>query len=173
MRHIQASSPNRDGWAHIETGSRCRYGPVYPQSDTHCPVVSPTDLTFGNPLLQFQAPYHRHRLPNHSLDWRTDWNDHYNNPITVDGYDLPSVVGEPGMPEPAVMPRCPKLRFLSKDDVLLVELKETKNLTWKQIADFFPGRSSGTLQVRYCTKLKAKMGIWTEDMVSHYSRFEH
>jgi hypothetical protein len=27
-------------------------------------------------------------------------------------------------------------------------------LAWKQIAEFFPGRSSGTLQVRYCTKLK-------------------
>jgi hypothetical protein len=38
-------------------------------------------------------------------------------------------------------------------------------LTWKQIADFFPGRSSGTLQVRYCTKLKAKTTVWTDEMV--------
>jgi hypothetical protein len=53
-----------------------------------------------------------------------------------------------------------------EDDQLLVDLKEKKNLTWKQIADFFPGRSSGTLQVRYCTKLKAKTTVWTDEMVS-------
>lgn len=71
------------------------------------------------------------------------------------------------MPEPAAKPKGPKLKFTPEDDALLVELKETKNLTWKQIADFFPGRSSGTLQVRYCTKLKAKTMVWTDDMVSH------
>lgn len=27
-------------------------------------------------------------------------------------------------------------------------------MTWEQIADFFPGRNAGTLQVRYCTHLK-------------------
>lgn len=70
------------------------------------------------------------------------------------------------MPEPAAKPKGPKLKFTPEDDGLLVELKETKNLTWKQIADFFPGRSSGTLQVRYCTKLKAKTMVWTDDMVS-------
>lgn len=70
------------------------------------------------------------------------------------------------MPEPAAKPKGPKLKFTPEDDALLVELKETKNLTWKQIADFFPGRSSGTLQVRYCTKLKAKTMVWTDDMVS-------
>jgi hypothetical protein len=37
---------------------------------------------------------------------------------------------------------------------------------WKQIENFFTGRSSGTLQVQYCTKLKAKPTVWTEDMVS-------
>ena len=71
------------------------------------------------------------------------------------------------MPEPAAKPKGPKLKFTPEDDALLIELKETKNLTWKQIADFFPGRSSGTLQVRYCTKLKAKTMVWTDDMVSH------
>ncbi|KAI7080666.1 hypothetical protein KC352_g41573 [Hortaea werneckii] len=69
------------------------------------------------------------------------------------------------MPSPAARPKGPKLKFTAEDDALLVELKETKNLTWKQIADFFPGRSSGTLQVRYCTKLKAKTTTWTDDMV--------
>ncbi|KAE9973505.1 hypothetical protein BLS_003567 [Venturia inaequalis] len=77
----------------------------------------------------------------------------------------PSVVGQEGMPMPAARPRGPKLKFTPEDDQLLVDLKEKKNLTWKQIADFFPGRSSGTLQVRYCTKLKAKTTVWTEEMV--------
>ena len=75
------------------------------------------------------------------------------------------MVGQPGMPTPAPKPKGPKLKFTAEDDALLVELKETKNLTWKQIADFFPGRSSGTLQVRYCTKLKAKQTVWTDEMV--------
>jgi hypothetical protein len=58
------------------------------------------------------------------------------------------------------------LKFTPEDDQLLIDLKENKNLTWKQIADFFPGRSSGTLQVRYCTKLKAKTTQWTDETVS-------
>jgi len=41
-------------------------------------------------------------------------------------------------------------------------------MTWKQIAEFFPGRSSGTLQVRYCTKLKAKGGAWTDELVGFF-----
>ncbi len=75
------------------------------------------------------------------------------------------MVGQEGMPMPAPRPRGPKLKFTAEDDQLLILLKEQKNLTWKQIADFFPGRSSGTLQVRYCTKLKAKTTLWTDDMV--------
>ena len=86
------------------------------------------------------------------------------SPATED-QGLPSVVGQPGMPEPAAKPKGPKLKFTAEEDALLVELKETKNLTWKQIADFFPGRTSGTLQVRYCTKLKAKTAVWTDEMV--------
>jgi hypothetical protein len=77
----------------------------------------------------------------------------------------PSVVGQEGMPEPAARPKGPKLKFTQEEDALLVDLKETKNLTWKQIADFFPGRTSGTLQVRYCTKLKAKTTVWTDETV--------
>lgn len=82
------------------------------------------------------------------------------------GSSVPSLVGQDGMPPPAPRPRGPKLKFTAEDDQLLIQLKEQKNLTWKQIADFFPGRSSGTLQVRYCTKLKAKTTLWTEEMVS-------
>lgn len=72
------------------------------------------------------------------------------------------------MPSPAPKPKGPKLKFTPEDDALLVQLKETKSLTWKQIADFFPGRTSGTLQVRYCTKLRVKGGGgWGEEMVGH------
>lgn len=78
----------------------------------------------------------------------------------------PSMVGMEGMPSPAPRPRGPKLKFTPEDDQLLIDLKENKALTWKQIAEFFPGRSSGTLQVRYCTKLKAKSTQWTEETVS-------
>ena len=75
-------------------------------------------------------------------------------------------LGNQAMPPPAARPRGPKLKFTTEDDQLLVDLKENKALTWKQIAEFFPGRSSGTLQVRYCTKLKAKTTQWTDDTVS-------
>ena len=64
-------------------------------------------------------------------------------------------------------PSGPKAKFTPEDDALLVELKEKHDLTWKKISDFFPGRSSGTLQVRYCTKLKAKGVTWTAESVSH------
>lgn len=79
------------------------------------------------------------------------------------------MVGQAGMPAPAARPRGPKLKFTPEDDQLLIDLKENKSLTWKQIADFFPGRSSGTLQVRYCTKLKAKTTQWTDETVSRLS----
>ncbi|KIW09587.1 uncharacterized protein PV09_00458 [Verruconis gallopava] len=105
--------------------------------------------------------HHHHRLPNqpppHKLQRFNSPPSHHQGP--------PSMVGQEGMPPPAPRPRGPKLKFTPEDDGLLVDLKEKKNLTWKQIADFFPGRSSGTLQVRYCTKLKAKATVWTDEMV--------
>lgn len=67
-----------------------------------------------------------------------------------------SVVGQPGMPSPAARPKGPKLKFTAEDDALLVELRETKNLTWQQIAEFFPGRASGLPQLRYGNLLKAR-----------------
>ena len=105
--------------------------------------------------------HHHHRLPPQLLG------AHDTSPTTSGG--PPSVVGQLGMPDPAPRPRGPKLKFTPEEDALLVELKEEKNLTWKQIADFFPGRTSGTLQVRYCTKLKAKDVIWTDEMVGELS----
>jgi hypothetical protein len=109
--------------------------------------------------------HHHHHLPNQGPS---------NKRIRMEGappspsqpHGPPNVVGHEGMPAPAPRPRGPKLKFTPEDDQLLVDLKEKKNLAWKQIADFFPGRSSGTLQVRYCTKLKAKTTVWTDEMVS-------
>ncbi|KAH8700348.1 MYB DNA-binding domain protein [Talaromyces proteolyticus] len=107
--------------------------------------------------------HHHHRLPPQALIHPSQQpGGDMNSPNMSSG--LPSVVGQAGMPDPAPRPRGPKLKFTPEEDGLLVELKEHKNLTWKQISDFFPGRTSGTLQVRYCTKLKAKDTVWTDEM---------
>lgn len=108
--------------------------------------------------------HHHHHLPPHSPTFKRTKHGEEGLPGGEPG--PPSMVGREGMPEPAPRPKGPKLKFTREDDALLVRLKETKNLTWKQIAEFFPGRSAGTLQVRYCTKLKAKTTLWNDDMVS-------
>ena len=111
--------------------------------------------------------YHYHGLPRRH---RTSEGGNVNDDDVFHNAEhcvISSVVGRPDMPEPAPRPSGPKLKFTPDDDILLVQLKETKDLTWKQIAEFFPGRSSGTLQVRYCTKLKGKEMVWTESLVSH------
>ncbi|KAI6779158.1 uncharacterized protein J7T54_000304 [Emericellopsis cladophorae] len=111
----------------------------------------------GTASLSLSHPtHHHHRLPDSEPSAKMMRRE--------DIGGAPSVVGQEGMPEPAPRPKGPKLKFTAEDDQLLIELKEQKNLTWKQIADFFPGRSSGTLQVRYCTKLKAKTKQWNPDM---------
>ena len=109
--------------------------------------------------------HHHHSLPNQPLCQKAQRTGYGEASSSSGEHGTPSVVGQPGMPPPAAPQKDSKLKFTSKDDALLVELKETKNLPWKQIADFFPGRSSGTLQVRYCTKLKAKTSVWTDEMV--------
>ncbi|EKD19986.1 uncharacterized protein L3040_002336 [Drepanopeziza brunnea f. sp. 'multigermtubi'] len=121
--------------------------------------MPPQSMVGGDGYDAQPMQYHSHALPNQghrSKMPRMSDND------SVTG---PSVVGQEGMPQPAPRPRGPKLKFTPEDDSLLVDLKENKSLTWKQIAEFFPGRSSGTLQVRYCTKLKAKTTQWTEETV--------
>lgn len=135
----------------VELTAQGRHGPP------HQGLFQPT-----NTQSLSSAQHHHHRLPNqpppHKLQRFTSPPSQHQGP--------PSMVGQDGMPPPAPRPRGPKLKFTPEDDQLLVDLKEKKNLTWKQIADFFPGRSSGTLQVRYCTKLKAKATVWTDEMVS-------
>ncbi|KAK3623650.1 hypothetical protein LTR22_024307 [Elasticomyces elasticus] len=133
----------------------------------------PPELTPHNRRVQLHASsflivpsqtHHHHRLPNQgslAKSRRTG------EPLPeTDQYGPPNMVGQAGMPAPALEPKGSKHKFTIEDDALLVELKKTKNLTWKQISKFFPGRSSGTLQVRYCTKLKSKTTVWTDDMVS-------
>ncbi|CAG8902812.1 unnamed protein product [Penicillium egyptiacum] len=58
-------------------------------------------------------------------------------------------------------------RFLPKDDQLLIELKEERSLPWKRIAEYFPGRSEGSLQVRYCTRLKGGRKAGNSGRSSH------
>ncbi|KAI2639934.1 hypothetical protein GGS26DRAFT_587385 [Hypomontagnella submonticulosa] len=109
--------------------------------------------------------HHHHRLPDQGPPSKMMRREG-DGSMGAAGGGAPSVVGQAGMPAPAPRPRGPKLKFTPEDDALLIDLKENKSLTWKQIADFFPGRSSGTLQVRYCTKLKAKTTQWTDETVS-------
>jgi hypothetical protein len=108
--------------------------------------------------------YHAHTLPNQGHPSKIPRTGEGESSMMTQG--APSMVGMEGMPPPAPRPRGPKLKFTPEDDQLLIDLKENRSLTWKQIAEFFPGRSSGTLQVRYCTKLKAKSTQWTEETVS-------
>jgi hypothetical protein len=109
---------------------------------------------------------HHHRLPSQTRHTSLPRRYQASQLEVMTGGGTTSVVGQAGMPAPASRPRVPKLKFSAQEDQMLVELKENKNLTWKQIAEFFPGRTSGTLQVRYCTKLKAKTVIWTDESVS-------
>ncbi|KAJ5492747.1 hypothetical protein N7539_001493 [Penicillium diatomitis] len=143
---------------------------LFPGHEDISTSLPPTTHAY-QPAFSLPVPqqHHHHRLPAQLLNA-------HDSLVTVSG-GPPSVVGQPGMPEPAPRPRGPKLKFTPEEDALLVDLKEEKNLTWKQIADFFPGRTSGTLQVRYCTKLKAKDVVWTDEMLARLQRalsdYEH
>lgn len=129
------------------------------QGDMESMQQTPIGSGYGQPAAGLPPTHHHHRLPDTGPPSKMMRRDDG----TAAGGGAPSVVGQPGMPAPALQPRGPKLKFTHEDDTLLVDLKENKSLTWKQIADFFPGRSSGTLQVRYCTKLKAKTTQWTDE----------
>lgn len=162
MQQLQTHATGHSSQSHGDLASHSQYSQLPPSASSfYMPSqqVSPTRQSFPQQMQAYPTQHHHHRLPNQPPPNKMQ--------RTGDmGEEHTSVVGQPGMPSPAARPKGPKLKFSSEDDALLVELKETKNLTWKQIADFFPGRSSGTLQVRYCTKLKAKTTTWTDDMVS-------
>ncbi|EDN08053.1 predicted protein [Histoplasma mississippiense (nom. inval.)] len=142
------------------------------QSDPTSHHQPPSQHEYQQTPSLHQQHHHHHRLPSQATLVGAQRSDaELTSPGGVSG--PPSVVGQPGMPDPAPRPRGPKLKFTPEEDALLVELKENKNLTWKQIADFFPGRTSGTLQVRYCTKLKAKATVWTDEMVQRLRNAIH
>ena len=109
--------------------------------------------------LQSQSPLHHYRLSNDKVQRPGGMACSPSPAASV------SASSEAGFRPQARPPSGPKAKFTLEDDALLIELKEKHEMTWKQISDFFPGRSSGTLQVRYCTKLKAKGVTWTDDMV--------
>ncbi|KAI7713570.1 WD40 repeat-like protein [Hortaea werneckii] len=46
-----------------------------------------------------------------------------------------------------------KKRFTPDENALLVKLKEVDGLSWREITDYFPGRSQNTLGVHYSTKV--------------------
>ncbi|KAK1077921.1 hypothetical protein LTR33_007676, partial [Friedmanniomyces endolithicus] len=144
--------------AQLQSGASSYYVPSQRASPQH-----------NYPQQSFQSmqpqTHHHHRLPNQPPPTKLQRLGDPSSSAPPDNHGPPSMVGHAGMPTPAPKPKGPKLKFTAEDDALLVELKETKNLTWKQIADFFPGRTSGTLQVRYCTKLKAKSSAWSDDLV--------
>lgn len=149
-----------------ETTSYNHHDLMISPASHHDPNSLPTYPPSSSPGIPAGNHHHHHHLRSRrplSTCHRTGFLDDL---VHVEGHEPASVVGQPGMPEPAAMPKGPKLKFTREDDALLVQLKETNDLAWKQIAHFFPGRSSGTLQVRYCTKLKAKAIVWNEDMVS-------
>lgn len=55
--------------------------------------------------------------------------------------------------------RCQAIKgtqFSADEDALLIGLKEVNRLLWSEITKHFPGRSTGSLQVRYSTKLKTQ-----------------
>jgi len=57
-------------------------------------------------------------------------------------------------PEPtSLQPK--RSRFTAQEDAQLINLKETKGLSWKEIEPMFSNRSIGTLRVHHSTKLKA------------------
>jgi hypothetical protein len=59
-------------------------------------------------------------------------------------------------PRPALRPQSKRPPFTPAEDARLVNMKESQGLSWKQIVCAFPGRSVGTLQVHYSTKLKTR-----------------
>ncbi|PSN58956.1 hypothetical protein BS50DRAFT_289853 [Corynespora cassiicola Philippines] len=123
------------------------YGQPAPEYSLEPFYRPPIAQQAGFPPRRDEQQYHHHRVPG----------DHSER--------HPNLVGQPGMPDPAPLRKGHRPRFTFDDDQLLVDLKEKNSLTWKQIADFFPGRSSSSLEVRYCTRLKTKATVWTDEMV--------
>ena len=59
-------------------------------------------------------------------------------------------------PAENVPSRSKRPRFTEEEDAKLVDLKERRGWSWEDIQRSFLGRSTGSLQVRYSTKLKER-----------------
>lgn len=169
--HSETRQIHSSGWdianpTPIETGLHSQHDSMHLHTYTGSSNLLPTDPSFSNTSNSTRSFYHHHCLTEQQAPSTSNWTGDDTSSYGLEEDTPSSVVRNRDMPKPAARPAGPKLRFTPEDDALLVDLKETKDLTWKQIADFFPGRSSGTLQVRYCTRLKAKEISWTETLVS-------
>lgn len=162
-----------------EGSSRHTYQPQYahhqPQQHSSYQALPQAQLVFQSPTQQSpqqQPQYNTHlynpsRRPSLAPRTTLSSTEYRNEPSET-------MVGKAGLPEQR--PPCGiKAKFKDEDDQLLRKLKEDYpylGLTWKQISDFFPGRSAGTLQVRYCTKIRKKDILWNDDTVSYFSKKE-
>lgn len=113
--------------------------------------------------------HHHHHLPPQATMQSSQRNG-VNTRSSTFASSQQSLVGIPGMPSPRPPLPHKRKQFTTDDDSLLVDLKENRRLTWKQIEDFFPGRKSGTLQVRYCTRLRKKNVVWTDELLQRLRR---
>ncbi|CAG8187200.1 unnamed protein product [Penicillium olsonii] len=166
-------------------GINCDYPPrprLHSLSNTSAPVSESTELTYpvladhlsAHPpsnhdylppvSLPIPQQHHHHRLPAQAMGLATSHSAGGSMSGNGEDEDM-SFLKHDGLPAVLPIPKGPKTKFGPAEDATLIQLKEHWNFTWKQIQHWFPGRTSGTLQVRYCTKLKAKNVVWTEEMV--------
>lgn len=62
-----------------------------------------------------------------------------------------------------------RARYTPADDAKILRLKE-QGLSWSAIAEEFPGRSAGAIQVRYQTKLKPTEEWWEVEEICRKNR---
>jgi hypothetical protein len=74
------------------------------------------------------------------------------------GRNSPVVLIPSKPPRTGLSARKARSRFTVRENKRLIHLKEVSGLSWQEISCHFPGRTMGTLQVHYCTKLKRLQG---------------
>ena len=74
------------------------------------------------------------------------------------GRNSPVVLIPSKQPRTGLSARKAGSRFTVRENKKLIHLKEVSGLSWQEISCHFPGRTMGTLQVHYCTKLKRLQG---------------
>jgi hypothetical protein len=139
---------------------------TYPAHNEHASPHQALNHDCLTPVsLPLPQQHHHHWLPSQAMI-HTNPNGDSSGPTSAmeEEMDL-SFMDQPGLPPILPQPRTAKCKFGNVEDDTLIVLKERWGFTWKQISLWFPGRTSGTLQVRYCTKLKVKNVVWTDEMV--------